>query len=344
MISLGRYAKFMADGDRLTAFCAYCPRSGDLDLAELMAAGFIGQVRRVVPRCLRCGNEGQLSYHSSASITTRIYVGRGGVTPRLGPEANILAAGIEWVEECRWPPVPPWVRETNTRWEHDIVCGRYAFYSPHEAVRQWFPYRGAPNLQPRYNIAPTQTAAVIRADAEGWTVDQLRWGLTPFWAKEVKIGATMINARAETVMQKPGFRNAFGRQHCLVLADGYYEWRDEGGERKQPYYYFSMKDGRPFVFAGLWERNDKATGEPIESFTIITTTPNELQAPIHDRMPVILSAAAAVRWLQPFGQPADAFSCLGPYPAEEMKAHPVSTIVGSPKNDVPECVVPVPPA
>lgn len=279
-------------------------------------------------------------YSSGAALKGQVDTSWRAAVELPGPEPNILRAGLDWIEECRWPPMLAWVRESLTRWEHDAVCGRYAFYSPHEAVRQWFPYRNLPNLRPRWNIAPTQTAAVIRAHDDGWTLDQLRWGLIPFWAKEARIGATMINARAETVSQKPGFRNAFGRQHCLVLADGYYEWRDEGGKRKQPYY-FSMKDGRPFVFAGLWERNDKATGEPIESFTIITTTPNELQAPIHDRMPVILSAAAAVRWLLPFGQPADAFSCIAPYPADLMQVHPVSTIVGSPKNDVPECVVPL---
>ncbi len=193
------------------------------------------------------------------------------------------------------------------------------------------------NLPPRYNIAPTQEAPVVRAIGDGRRLDMLRWGLVPAWAKDIDIGARMINARAETVAEKPSFKAAFRRRRCLVTCDGFYEWQKTPAG-KQPYR-ITLKGGEPFAFAGLWERWEKAAdGKPIESFTIVTTEANAFLRPIHIRMPVILGSDDYDSWLDTEGTPPDrAAKLLRPF-AGNLDATPVSTHVNSPQNDDPECI------
>jgi len=177
------------------------------------------------------------------------------------------------------------------------MCGRFAFYSPSEATAALFGASGALPVEARYNIAPTQYIAAIRDDEDGAReLIMLRWGLIPFWAKDPSIGNRMINARAETVAEKPSFRTAYRRRRCLVLADGFYEWRREGSI-KTPYY-ISPADGAPFAFAALWENwNSKESDESIQSTTLITTAANDFMASLHHRMPVVLRPDTADRWL-----------------------------------------------
>ena len=195
---------------------------------------------------------------------------------------------------------------------------------------------------PRFNVAPTQPVAVVRcpsgeSDRElAW----LRWGLIPSWAKDPSVGNRMINARAETAAEKPSYRVAFRRRRCLVVADGFYEWQRTGG-RKQPYF-IRMRDDRPFGFAGLWESWEGPEEGPVESCTLLTTGPNALVAPIHNRMPVILSDRDYDRWLAPaIQEPETVTSLLCPFPAEPMEAFAVSTHVNSPSRDDARCIEPV---
>lgn len=221
------------------------------------------------------------------------------------------------------------------------MCGRYSFTSPIEAVRQVFelPALPATNLQPRYNIAPTQNAPVVRLNADGEReLVILRWGLIPSWAKEEKIGYRTINARAETVTSKPSFRAAFRQRRCLVPATGFYEWQVQGkGKPKQPYN-IAMADGGPFGMAGLWERWEGPDG-PVETYTIVVGEPNDLVRPIHNRMPIIIASEDHDSWLS--ASTDDASALLNPYKPDEMTAWPVSTVVNSPKNDKPECIEPL---
>jgi putative SOS response-associated peptidase YedK len=177
------------------------------------------------------------------------------------------------------------------------MCGRFAFYSPSEATAALFGVSGSFAVEPRYNIAPTQFIAAIRNSEEsGRELTMLRWGLIPSWAKDPSIGNRMINARAETVAEKPSFRAAYRRRRCLLLADGFYEWKKEG-DTKTPYF-ISLASGAPFAFAGLWENwQSKETDESIQSTTIITTAANEFMATLHHRMPVVLQPDTADRWL-----------------------------------------------
>ena len=177
------------------------------------------------------------------------------------------------------------------------MCGRFAFYSPAEATAALFSVSGSLDFKPRYNIAPTHYIAVIRTDEEAQAeLTSLRWGLVPFWARDPSIGNRMINARAETVAEKPSFRNAYRKRRCLILADGFYEWHTEGGI-KVPYF-ISLSSGEPFAFAGLWENwQSKETGEILETTTIVTTVANEYLSQLHHRMPVVLQADNATRWL-----------------------------------------------
>ena len=177
------------------------------------------------------------------------------------------------------------------------MCGRFAFYSPSEAMAALFGTSGALPVEARYNIAPTQYIAAIRNGEDGTReLAMLRWGLIPFWAKDPSIGNRMINARAETVAEKPSYRAAYRRRRCLVLADGFYEWHREGSV-KTPYY-ISAADGEPFAFAALWENwSSKETDESIQSTTLITTSANDFMASLHHRMPVVLRPDTADRWL-----------------------------------------------
>jgi len=177
------------------------------------------------------------------------------------------------------------------------MCGRFAFYSPGEATAALFGASGSLPVEARYNIAPTQYIAAVRNDDEdGRELAMLRWGLVPFWAKDPSIGNRMINARAETVAEKPSYRAAYRHRRCLVLADGFYEWHTEGGV-KSPYY-ISAADGEPFAFAALWENwQSKVSDESIQSTTLITTAANEFMSTLHHRMPVVLRSETADRWL-----------------------------------------------
>jgi putative SOS response-associated peptidase YedK len=199
-----------------------------------------------------------------------------------------------------------------------------------------FRVNALPDYVPRYNVAPTQQVGVVRQiDPNQRQLAYMQWGLIPHWAKDPKIGSQMINARAETAAEKPAFRDAFRRRRCLVVADGFYEWKKTGGKTKQPYY-IRMKDARPFGFAGLWER----WGE-LETCTILTTSPNELCAPLHDRMPVILGTSDYGRWLDPSQtDAAELQPLLAPYPADEMLAEPVSTRVNNVRNEDETCIAP----
>lgn len=193
----------------------------------------------------------------------------------------------------------------------------------------------------RFNIAPSQPAPAFRRQPKGDRdeVAVLQWGLLPSWAKDRKIAYHTINAMSETVDTKPAFRSAFKRQRCLVPMSGFYEWRqlDEGG--KQPYYIVA-RDNEPFAVAGLWERWEKE-GPPIETFTILTTAANELLAPIHGRMPVILAPELYEAWLDPQNQDtARLKSWLTPSPADWLQAYPVNKLVNNPRNDLPKCIEP----
>lgn len=220
------------------------------------------------------------------------------------------------------------------------MCGRFSLSLTAPAITEAFDLDEVPDWTPRYNIAPTQpiptvTSSSSQADRPDRHFRFLRWGLVPSWAKDLTIGAKLINARAETVAEKPSFRSAFKQRRCLILADGFYEWK-RVSNKKQPYY-FQLADGQPFAFAGLWEhwQGEDAT---VESCTILTTAANELLQAIHDRMPVILPPAAYDQWLDPKAQLDQLHSLLQPYDAEAMKTHPVSSLVNSPSNDTPECI------
>jgi putative SOS response-associated peptidase YedK len=220
------------------------------------------------------------------------------------------------------------------------MCGRFTLRTTGEAVADFFGLREIPTLPPRFNIAPTQPVPVVRMSQEGRELAMLRWGLIPSWAEHPAIGNRMMNARADGVATKPSFRKAFRQRRCLVVADGFYEWKKLNG-RKQPYY-LHMKDGQPFAFAGIWEHWDRGK-EPIESCTILTTEPNELAASIHDRMPVILNPADYDVWLDPKVQDMQRLEppLLVPYTSEVMAAYPVSTRVNSPANNDAGCIEPL---
>lgn len=219
------------------------------------------------------------------------------------------------------------------------MCGRFSLIVDASVLAGVFEIDPPRDLRPRFNIAPTQRIPIVRAGREApreWA--EVRWGLVPSWAKDEKIGARMINARGETVAEKPSFRSAVKSRRCLIPADGFYEWvKTDGG--KQPHY-IHFADGRTFAFAGLWERWHKSEGEPLDTCTIITTTPNDLVATLHDRMPVILPPAAFTEWLAPEPLTSDRLQALlAPHPAADMEAYAVSTYVNKPANDDPECVI-----
>lgn len=221
------------------------------------------------------------------------------------------------------------------------MCGRFTFAAPAEVVAEVFGLAEPVVLAPRFNVAPTQEVAVVRRQEGGCSLALVRWGLIPGWARDARLGAHLINARAETVAVKPAFRNAFKARRCLVLADGFYEWARRGSG-KQPYW-IGFEDGRPFAFAGLWERWQGSEGV-VESCAIITTSANEVVAPLHDRMPVILPPRSLAPWLDPTSQDAATLQpLLHPYPSEGMVAWPVSPRVNNPRHDDPACRAPVTP-
>ena len=224
------------------------------------------------------------------------------------------------------------------------MCGRYLNKLPVAEIARIFGTRNTlPNYPERFNVAPTDPVLAVRFNAKTKerSLDALRWGLVPHWAKDLKIGSRMINARAETVATMPAFRDAFQSRRCIIPASGFYEWKKTGGA-KQPY--AIVPEGDPlFAFAGLWENwRDRAAvegerAEWIRTCAIITGEPNELVAPIHNRMPVMLPRGAWSRWLgEESADKDELLALLKPFPAERMRAYPISTKVNSVKNEGPE--------
>jgi putative SOS response-associated peptidase YedK len=210
------------------------------------------------------------------------------------------------------------------------MCGRYELHTHPAVLALLYGVPFPEDTKARYNVAPSQELPIVRVDREGKReLAAMRWGLIPHWAKDKSIGYKTINARAETVATAPAFRDSFKWRRCLVPATGFYEWR-KVASGKQPYH-LGMIDGSPFAFAGLWSRWKPAEGDPVETYTIVTTEPNELAAKIHNRMPVILAPEDYARWLDV--EAPGAGELLKPYPADEMRAYPVSTRVNKPAND-----------
>jgi putative SOS response-associated peptidase YedK len=226
------------------------------------------------------------------------------------------------------------------------MCGRFSLTTPLEGLRALFLFEESPNLPARWNIAPTQQVAAVRADDEGARhLVMLRWGLVPGWARELAVGARMINARSEGVAEKPAFRQAFARRRCLIAADGFYEWQTQGKGPKQPFR-FEFEGRRPFAFAGLWERwRDPADAILVETCSILTTAASAVLAPIHDRMPAILEPADFAAWLAPTPPPAALQGLLRPYPASggygPLSAYAISTLVNKVANDGPALAEPL---
>lgn len=230
------------------------------------------------------------------------------------------------------------------------MCARYTQIKDLRAILAWVQCRGGlPAWLPRYNIAPGEQAPVVVRLQDAAEVRLMRWGLVPPWAEDEGMGAQLINARAETLRQKPSFRDAFARRRCLALADGFYEW-ETTLTGKHPWR-FTLREEAPFGFAGLWATwtprpavqrelfaTDTAQDKPLETFTIITTTANELVQPVHDRMPVILTGDALTAWLDPTAKVEDLQALLRPYPAEGMQRHPASRRVNRPGLEGPECL------
>ena len=224
------------------------------------------------------------------------------------------------------------------------MCGRYTLRTPVEKLQQAFNLEigetAAAAVKPRFNVAPTQQVAIVANDKPGRVLETARWGLIPFWAKDAKIGNKMINARGETIVEKPAYRDAFKKKRCLILADGFYEWKDTPMGRVP--LYIRRKDGEPFAFAGLWDTWRNPDGETVRSCVIITTSPNALMQTFHDRMPVILAPDDIDRWLDPAAQkdPAELQKLIRPCADDLLEAFEVTRLVNSPKNDVPACIEP----
>jgi len=223
------------------------------------------------------------------------------------------------------------------------MCARYSLHQSNALIADLFDLQWTPELQPRYNVAPTNSVpAVIRVEGKN-VLDFFRWGLVPTWADDPKIGARMINARSETAAEKPSFRGPFKNRRCLIPADGFFEWHEEEG-KKQPYL-VSMKDDHLFAFAGLWEQwfPDKTSDENVlKTCTILTCGSNALLSPIHDRMPVILPKEKFDTWLDPdLKQREPLESLMTPYNAEEMRMFPVTRLMSNPRYNEPDAVKPL---
>jgi len=221
------------------------------------------------------------------------------------------------------------------------MCGRFTLtVNPAEAQETFSSFSFPQKFAPRFNIAPTQPVLVIPNDDQN-TADFFVWGLIPMWAKDPGIGSRMINARGETLEEKPAFRSSLKYKRCLILADGFYEWKGAEGKKVKTPFFIHMKDRKPFAFAGLWDSWNSPDGSLVKSCTIITTEPNELTGIIHNRMPVILHPRDYAKWLDPSPQTPDQLKpLLKPFAADMMDAYPVSTLVNTPANDRPELVVP----
>ncbi|GGJ13860.1 DUF159 family protein [Halobellus salinus] len=234
------------------------------------------------------------------------------------------------------------------------MCGRYTLTTPAADLEERFGATFEDPPEPRYNCAPGQSLPVVADDDPG-QFTQFNWGLIPSWADDASVGNDLINARAETVDEKPSFADAFERRRCLVPADGFYEWVSADGGTKQPHR-VALEDDRPFAMAGLWDRwepthtqtglSDFGAGggaeqesDAIESFTVVTTDPNSVVSDLHHRMAVVLDPHEESTWLH--GSPAEAADLLDPHPGEAWRTYPVSTRVNSPANDAPELIEPI---
>lgn len=218
------------------------------------------------------------------------------------------------------------------------MCGRYTItLDPGDFELELGVEDFPSDFEKRYNVAPTQQVAVVR-DPESRKVEWLKWGLIPYWAKDPTIGARMINARSETLAEKPSFKQSFLKRRCLILADGFFEWQKNEGKASTPYY-LKLRSGKPFAFAGLWDRWHPSDDIDVVSCTIITCPPNELIAPIHDRMPVIFDKDSLWKWLQP--APVEELEKqLQPYPSDLMQAYPISKMINNAQFDSPEVLRP----
>lgn len=214
------------------------------------------------------------------------------------------------------------------------MCGRYALTSPPEIIAERFRLLWTPELAPHYNIAPGQMIPVVREAGEGRALASLKWGLIPSWAREATIAMKLINARGETLAEKPAFRSAYRQRRCLIPADAFYEWKAVAG-RKQPYC-IRLRDDGPFGMAGLWERWTDPSGQAVESCTIVTVAANALIADLHDRMPLIVAPDDYDAWLA-----AESRELPPPLLPEAMRHYPVSPLVSNARNDVPGCLDPI---
>jgi putative SOS response-associated peptidase YedK len=211
------------------------------------------------------------------------------------------------------------------------MCGRFTQRADSKRIAREFEVAEVPAVEARYNIAPTQDVLAVHESLDGREATFYQWGLVPSWAKDASVGARLINARSETVQEKPSFREAFRKRRCIIPADGFYEWQRTGG-RKQPFF-FRIRDERPFGFAGLWERWEGEGGRVINSCAILTTEANEVLRPVHDRMPVILHPDDYELWLGGDARELDLVKeMLRRYPAGEMTCYPVGTLINSPRN------------
>lgn len=221
------------------------------------------------------------------------------------------------------------------------MCGRYVVNTTKEILKKKFKVKDVPDMKlQRFNIAPTQNIPVVRFVEGEREISLLHWGLIPSWAKDEQLAAKMINARSETVTEKPSYKKAFQQRRCLIPASGFYEWK-KTREGKEPFYFY-MKDNGLLAFAGLWDSWRNPDNELIESCTILTTEANDVLKPVHDRMPVILNESDYDLWLDADVRKQDLrLELLNPFSAQEMKSHSVSTLVNSPKNDDVSCIAPL---
>lgn len=222
------------------------------------------------------------------------------------------------------------------------MCGRFALSAKTKDIENLVPdLKIKEEIKPRYNIAPSQNIAAVLNDGKK-ELTFLKWGLIPSWAKDSSIGNKMINARAETLQEKPSFKNSLKNRRCLIFADGFFEWKQIPGEKRKVPYFIKLKSGGPFTFAGLWDKWKDDAGNLIHSTTIITTEPNELMSAIHNRMPVILPADLREEWLSNNLSNTEILqSYLKPYDKEEMEAYEISGLVNNPAYDSEECIIPL---
>ncbi len=221
------------------------------------------------------------------------------------------------------------------------MCGRFALTLDPADLQDFSDFIFPGQFAPRFNIAPSQPVLAIPNDAKH-TADFFLWGLIPSWAKDPIIGKRMINARGETLAEKPFFRGSFKYKRCLIPADGFYEWQPQPKSKTKIPHFIYLQDRKSFAFAGLWDEWHSPDGATLRSCTIITTAPNDLMSALHNRMPVILDKSDYAEWLDPAPRAPDSLAHLiKPFPAEKMAAHAVSTLVNIPVNDSPACILPL---